>query len=184
MANDSAHLLTACQRIAQDCLYTGQTHFEMASQKARRSKGWLILLPSVVSSISGIAVACGAPGWIGAFAALSGVVSGVATFLGVDKDAAAHETAGKLLTQLRHEARALCDTYAPDMPVEHFAAQVRALENRYGAFVASLPLTDEKAFDKVRLRIKAGTFRYDPEPLPEAIEAGPKLLPDQTKDQK
>jgi hypothetical protein len=165
MANDSSHLLAACRRIEENCLYTGQTHFEMAAQKAKRAKGWLVLFPSLVSAASGLAVALGAPGWVGGFAAVSGVISGVATFLGVDKEANAHETAGKLLTQLRHEARALCDTYAPDMPVELFASQVRALDNRYGAFVASLPLTDEKAFEKVRARIRSGTFQYDSEAI-------------------
>jgi hypothetical protein len=163
MVKTSEHLQAACRRVEQDCLYTAQTHFEMASQKAKRAKGWLVLLPSFVSSISGLAVALGAPGWIGAFAAVSGVVTGVATFLGIDKDANAHELAGKLLTQLRHEARALCDTYSPDLPVDQFASQVLALQNRYGAFVASLPLTSDKAFERVRAKIKSGTFQYDSE---------------------
>lgn len=163
MPNKPDHLLAACQRIEENCLYTGQTHFEMALQKGKRAKGWLVLLPSSISSISGLIVALGAPGWLGAFAAVSGLVSGVASFLGVDKEATAHETAGKLLTQLRHEVRALADTYSPDMPLEHFAAQVRALENRYGAFVASLPLTENKTFEKVRAKIKSGTFQYDSE---------------------
>jgi hypothetical protein len=161
MTKTSDHLLAACRRIEENCLYTGQTHFAMASQKSKRAKGWLVLLPSAVSSLSGLIVALGAPGWVGAFAAVSGVVSGVATFLGVDKDVNAHENAGKLLTQLRHEAGALCDTYSPDLPQEQFAAQVRALENRYGAYVASLPLTDDKEFEKVRTRVRSGTFQYD-----------------------
>src|SRR5262245_35861925 len=161
MATDSSHLHAACHRTAQDCLYTAQTHFAMASEKARRASGWLVLFPSLVAAVSGLAVAIGAPGWIGAFAAVAGIVSGVATFLGVGKEATAHEVAAKLLTQLRHEALALCDTYAPDMSTEQFATQVRALQNRYGAFVASLPLTSESAFKKAQMRIRAGTFEYD-----------------------
>ena len=42
-----------------------------------------------------------------------------------------------------------------------FEAQVLALQQRYGAFVASLPLTDDAAFEKVRRRIRSGTFDYD-----------------------
>lgn len=164
MAHDSDHLLAACRRIAEDSLYTAQAHFEMASQKGRRASFWLVLLPSLVGFASGLAVAIGAPGWVGAFAACAGIVSAVATFLGVAKEATAHEIAGKLLTQLRHEARALCDTYAPpDMPRDLFAAQVRALQDRYRAFVASLPLTDDKAFTKAQAKIQSGTFRYDSE---------------------
>jgi hypothetical protein len=183
MTNNSDHLLAACRRLEENCLYTSQTHFEMASQKATRAKGWMVLLPSAISSVSGLIVALGAPGWVGAFAAIAGVVSGVATFLGVDKDATAHEMAGKLLTQLRHEARALSDTYSPDMPVDRFAADLRALENRYGAFVASLPLTDDKAFEKVRGKIKSGTFQYDSEASPALDAAAPRqALPAPTKD--
>src|ERR1019366_6720347 len=120
MASNPDNSQVACRRVAEDCLYTAQTHFEMASTKGKRAKGWLVLLPSLVGSASGLAVAIGAPGWVGAFAAMAGIVSGVATFLGVEKEATAHEVAGKLLTQLRHEALALSDTHEPDMPVDQF----------------------------------------------------------------
>ncbi|MCA9610577.1 MAG: SLATT domain-containing protein, partial [Myxococcales bacterium] len=157
------HLVAACKRIEDDCLYTAQTHFEMASQKARRAKGWLVLLPSVVSSGSGLAVALGAPAWVGGFAALAGAISAAAAYLGVERDASAHEVAGKLLTQLRHEARAVRDSYSPNVTSGQFEGQVLALQQRYGAFVASLPLTDDDAFEKARKRIQAGRFTYDSE---------------------
>lgn len=175
---DPAHRLAlACRRVAENSLYTGQTHFAMAEQKAKRTKLWLMLLPSVVSAASGLAVALGAPAWVGAFAAFAGAVSAIASFLGVDKEANAHEVAGKLLTQLRHEAHALCETYSPDMSVAQFEAQVRALEQRYGAFVASLPLTDDTVFEKVRTRIQSGTFKYDSEAEPTPASPAPKALP-------
>ena len=161
MANDNAHLVQACRRIAEDSLYTAQTHFEMAAAIGRRAKAWLVLFPSVISALSGLAVAIGAPAWIGGFAAIGGVMSGVASFLGVEKEATSHEIAGKLLTQLRLEALALCDTHANNITAEEFAAQVRALQYRYSAFVASLPLTDDKAFKKAQAKVQSGTFKYD-----------------------
>ena len=54
--------------------------WRLAAQK-RRSLVWL-LVPSLISSLSGLAVVLGAPSWIGAFAALSGAVSGAACFFG------------------------------------------------------------------------------------------------------
>ncbi|MGK3985111.1 SLATT domain-containing protein [Sorangium sp. So ce136] len=161
MPSNSEALLAECKRIEENCLYTGQTHFEMASQKAKQASGWLVLLPSLVSAGSGLAVAIGAPSWIGAFAAVSGVVSGVATFLGVGKEASAHETAGKLLTQLRDEARALREAHWHELSAEQLAREIRAFGQRYQAYVASLPLTDNAAFEKVRKRVKSGRFQFD-----------------------
>jgi hypothetical protein len=164
MADHHDQLVASCRRLEDDCTYTGMTHFEMAAQKGRAAKGWLVLLPSMVSAGSGLAVALAAPGWVGAFAALAGVISAVATFLGVDKEATAHEMAGKLLTQLKHEARALRE--ADDLDDDGFAAQLRVLQNRYGAFVASLPVTDNKAFQKVRARLKARAAHEDTDSIP------------------
>jgi hypothetical protein len=173
MPDHRDHLIAACRRIEDDCTYTGQTHFEMAAMKSRSAKGWLVFLPSMVSASSGLAVALGVAGWVGAFAALAGTISAVATFLGVDKEATAHEMAGKLLTQLKHEARALREADAPDLSVESLAAQVRVLTNRYGAFVASLPVTDNKAFQRVRARLKARALPEDSLSIP-TVREGPK----------
>lgn len=175
MTQTSEHLLAECKKIEENCLYTGQTHFEIASQKARRASGWLVLLPSLISAGSGLAVAIGAPGWVGAFAAFAGIVSGVATFLGVGKEANAHETAGKLLTQLRDEARALRETFSLEWSPDQFATEVRALGTRYRAFVASLPLTEDAAFEKVRAKIRSGVFQFDsaaPAALPGTAQPG------------
>lgn len=162
-------LVASCRRIEENCLYTSQTHFDMASREAKRARFWLQLLPSLVSASSGllVAVGCVKP-WVAAFAALAGAVSGVAAFLGVEKDATAHEVAGKLLTQLRHEARAARDACLSTLAPGQVEAQVLALEHRYSAYVASLPLTDSATFERVRARIKSGTFAYDSELSPAA----------------
>ena len=163
MATDAGHLVAECKKIEENCLYTGQTHFAMAASAGRKVKVWLMLIPSIIGGGSGLAVALGAPTWIGAFAAFTGIVTSVATFLGIDKESIAHETAGKLLTQLRDETRALREAYSPDMTPEQFATDVRALGTRYRAFVASLPLTNDDAFQKARKKIKDGVFQFDSE---------------------
>jgi len=182
MANDSEHLLAECKKIEENCLYTAQTHFEMASDKGKRAKAWLVLLPSIVSASSGLAVAIGAPGWIGAFAAVSGVVSGVATFLGVGKESSAHETAGKRPTQSRDEARVLGETYSRDLSAQQLAVEVRALGNRYRAYVASLPVTDGRAFEKARAKIKSGAFAFDADAVAKPPASIPPSLTASTKD--
>jgi hypothetical protein len=176
MAQEKDHLLAECEKVEENCLYTAQTHFVMAAKKQRLASGWLVVLPSIVSSLSGLAVAIGAKPWVGAFAAVAGVVSGVATFLGVDKEASSHETAGKLLTQLRDDSRALRETYSHDLSAEQLGTEVRAIGNRYRAYVASLPLTDEASFEKARAKIKSGTFVFDSALRP-ATSPAPQGLP-------
>jgi hypothetical protein len=161
MTTDVQHLLVECQRIEENSLYTAQAHFEIATSTGRRKKVWLQFLPSLVGAGCGLAVAIGAPPWIAAFSAFAGVVSAVATFLGVEKEAGAHEAAGKLLTQLRDEARALREAYSPALTQEQFSAEVRALGNRYRAYVASLPLTNDAAFERGRKKIKDQAFQFD-----------------------
>lgn len=161
MTIDVGHLVAECKKIEENCLYTGQTHFAMAASSGRKVKVWLMLIPSIIGAGSGLAVALGAPTWIGAFAAFTGIVTSVATFLGIDRESIAHETAGKLLTQLRDETRALREAYSPNMTPEQFATDVRALGNRYRAFVASLPLTSDDAFEKARKKVKDGVFQFD-----------------------
>ena len=173
MGDPPAHLLKECDRIAENSLYTAQTHFVVAAKVRRRARGWLVLLPSVVSAVAGVVVAVGGPAMVGAAAALAGCVSGVAAFLGVDRDASAHEQAGRLMTQLRDEVRALRQTYALDMSREKLAVEVRALGDRYRTFAATLPITDDAAFEKARERIKSGRFEFDAEAkrLPEEAQS-------------
>jgi hypothetical protein len=166
MENTSEHLLAECRRIEENCLYTGQTHFEIAKQAGKRARLWLVFVPSLVSAVASFVVAVGAPKLIAAVASISSAVIAIGAFLGAGKDAAAHENAGRVLTQLRDETRALREVSGPDLNPEQLAVEVRALGTRYRAFVASLPMTDHAAFEKVRARIKSGTFQFDSDAAP------------------
>lgn len=175
------HLMAECHKIAEDSLYTAQAHFEVASAKGRAVKLWLQLLPAIATALSGIIVALGGPPWWGAIAALSGVLTGVAAYLGVDKETASHTVAAKLFTKLRHDARALADTFSKDMPEAEFRAEVKKLRDRYANYVESCPDTDDGAFEKARKKIQDG--RFQPDLLaPQATKAPPATSVDSSKE--
>lgn len=149
-----------CRVIAENALYTAQAHYVLAERASFRAK-ILLLVPSIVAAASGLLVALGFPPWIGGFAALSGSVSGVASLLGVDREALDHKYAANLMTSLRHDARALADSYWLDLSHDELQVEVRRLHDRYNAYIQSLETTDKKSFEAARERIKRGTFEPD-----------------------
>lgn len=154
------HLLQECATVQENCLYTAQAHFETANAATWRVR-LLVIIPSCVAALAGILTAVGLPGWIGAFAAASGLVSAIAAALGADRKSSYHCQAGNVLTALRHEARALCATYSQDLTREQLAVEVRRINDRYNALIQALETPDPKAFQKARKRIKAGVFKSD-----------------------
>lgn len=163
MAQDEreiAHLLEECRTVAENCLYTAQSHFEAVNPTRWRAR-LLLVIPAVVAAASGFLTAIGLPKWIGAFGAVAGLVVAVASILGVDREPAYHQQAGNLLTALRHEARALAETYWRELTRDQIFAEVRRINDRYNCLVQALECTDSKAFDRARKRIKAGRFEMD-----------------------
>ena len=154
------HLVDECKTVAENCLYTAQAHFAMA-EKATRQSRYLLIVPSGVSALAGILTSVGLPGWIGAFAAVSGLITGVSSAVGVDRKALSHKQAGNLFTALRHEARALYETYSLELPYEQFVAETRRINDRYNSLIQALETTDSAAFEVARQRIKAGYFKAD-----------------------
>lgn len=153
-------LLDECKTIAENCLYTATTHYIMGGQAGWRARLFL-LVPAGVAAVSGILTSVGLPGWIGAFACAAGLVSGVATFLGADRKEIAHKSAGNLFTCLRHEARSLNETFHLNLTNEQLLAEVRRLSDRYNCLVETTELTDDKAYEKARTKVKSGTFTPD-----------------------
>jgi hypothetical protein len=153
-------LLDGCKTISENCLYTATTHYILAKQAGWRVALFL-LVPAVVAAVAGILTSVGMPGWIGAFASAAGLVSGVATFLGADRKEIAHKSAGNLFTCLRHEARALHETFHLSLPDDQLLAEVRRLSDRYNCLVETTELTDDKAYEKARKKVKSGTFTPD-----------------------
>jgi hypothetical protein len=149
------------ERLEESCLYTSQAQFETASRKAGRARRWLVLFPGLASAGAGAAVAMGVNPALGVIAALAGVVTAVSSFLGVDRDASAHELAGKTLTALRHEARFLREATAADLTDDAYHAEIKRLSDRYNSYQLSQPTPDPEAFDAARLSIKDRKFEFD-----------------------
>ncbi|MCL4516329.1 MAG: SLATT domain-containing protein [Firmicutes bacterium] len=158
--NANQHLLEECQTVAENCLYTAQARFILAD-KANFWNRLLLIVPSCIAAIGGILTSLGLPGWIGAFAAISGVVTALAAALGVDQKAMLNKQAANLMTALRHEARALHETYWRELTHEQLVTEVRRINDRYNCLVQALETTDAKTFDEARRRIKTGIFEPD-----------------------
>jgi hypothetical protein len=153
-------LLDECHTIDENCSYTAQAHFEACADAERMTKT-LTIAPSIVGALIGAAVAVGAPTWLGILGAVAGVTSGLASGLGVDKRGTAHKSAANLLTGLRHDARALRETFAAHMADEVLLAEVRRLHDRYGVLIQASEITDNKYFERARQRIQAGRLEPD-----------------------
>lgn len=161
MENRRSQLNREVERLEESCLHLAQAQFESATRKGARGRTWLVLIPGVVTAIVGVAVAVGGPAALGALAALAGITTAVASFLGVDRDASAHELAGKVLTGLRHEARFLREATALGLSDDQYHAEIKRLSDRYNSYQLSQPTPDPKAYAVARASIKEKKFEFD-----------------------
>ena len=158
--DDIPNLIAECKTVAENSLYNAQAHYALADSKERRGR-WLLIVPSAVAGICGLLTSIGLPSWLGAFSAVGGFFVTVAAALGVDKAPTAHRNAACQWTALRHEARALHETFATELPREQFLAEVRRIDDRYIALNQALPSTDRESFEAARDQIKSGTHDMD-----------------------
>lgn len=154
------HLIKECMRIEEDSLYTAEAHYMLASE-AKRTSFWVKFLPAVVAAVSGILVLRGYPDWLAWLAIISGAAFGLQAVLDPDRKANDYSIAGKEYTALKHEARALYQTFSHEMDHNAFALAVRILREKYNALVRHTPQTTIKAFEEGRKRIKAGRHTPD-----------------------
>lgn len=154
------HLLRECSRIEGNCLYTAQAFFSRA-EKAEKLSRLLLIVPSLLSAITGILAAVGLPSWLGAFAALGGVVTGIASALGVDRIAGEHRQVANRLTALRHEAISIREALWREISREQLVAEVRRLNDRYNWLIQGPLATDRESFTAARKLIKSGVFDPD-----------------------
>jgi len=161
MNRDSiSHLLDECKTIDENCLYTAQTHFVM-TQTAQKKVWRLVFWPSLLAVLTGGITAFGGPDWWGAIGAIAAGLAGLATVLGADRDVVAHSAAGGLMTSMRHEARALHETFWKEMSKKELYYEIRRLHDKYNNLRLALGPTDNAAFEVARKRIKEGIFEPD-----------------------
>ncbi len=159
-SDDIQHLINECKIVEENCLYTSQAHFSMANKAEFQSRLFLVV-PSCIAALSGILISIGFPSWIGAFAAVSGLITGLASIFGVDKKAGVHKQAGNVLTALRHEARSLHEAYWREIPREQLVSEVKRIHDRYNSLIQMIETTGDSAFEEGREKIKAGLFEAD-----------------------
>jgi len=169
-------LANECLLIAENCLYTAQTHFEMARRAGTRTRRF-ILWPSVLSGAAGIAIPLGVfighKAWalLGIVPAVAGIVTAALAYFGSD-DESAHKVAGNLFTILRHDSRALAETFASGMSLDQLTCKVRRLQDRYNTLVQSTEVTDPEAFERARKVVKKRRFDSDSRPRNAGSGAG------------
>jgi hypothetical protein len=157
---DNSHLINECKRIEEDCTYNAETHHSIASCNDRISF-WIKFIPAAVAAGSGIAVLKGSPIWVAWLSILSGVVFALATILNPDRNANDHTKAAKDFTVLKHDSRALYQTFSHEMSQSEYYISVRLLRDRYNNLIRHTPKTSDKAFRKASKKIKAGSHRPD-----------------------
>ena len=154
------HLITECRRIEDDCLYTAEAHYIIADSAGTVSF-WVKFIPALAAFASGAALLSGAPNWIAWFSVIAGVAFALQSILNPDKKREEHSQAGKCYSSLKHEARALYQTFYKEMDHDSFSVMVRILQERYNMIAKLTPQTTIKAFEKGRKRIKAGRHKPD-----------------------
>ena len=156
----TAPLLEELRTIEENCLYTAQAHFVVAARKGTVVRV-VYVGASVLAATGGGLVAAGLPTWLGIFSAVGGVVGAVAAALGADQDVHSHLVAANALTKLRHEARALRETFSPTMTQEELSRETRRLTEAYNNMIQGLSPTDEKSMLQARKAIQEGRFVPD-----------------------
>ena len=157
---NNEHLITECKQIEDDCKYTAEAHHTIASGNEKMGLG-LKIIPAGVAAGSGVALLSGYPSWVAWLAIISGVVFAMTTIMGPDKRANDHTKAAKDYTVLKHDARALYQTFSHEMSQSEFYLSVRLLRERYNNLVSQTPKTTDKAFEKARLKVKSDRHTPD-----------------------
>lgn len=153
-------LSKACSKISEDSLYTAQAHF-FCAKKWHTKSFWLVVVPSFMAGLAGFIVAMGGPSWIAAISALGGLITAVASWVGVERDSIRHEFAGKMFTSLRHEADVLNETLKNTMPPEEFKNHFLQLHKKYLLLSETLEITEDDCLQKARENVQQGIFLYD-----------------------
>ncbi|MBI9077334.1 MAG: SLATT domain-containing protein [Desulfatibacillum sp.] len=158
--NKTNHLISECMQIEDDCKYTAEAHYIMASDEGKKSF-WVKVIPAIAAAVSGAALISGLPNWIGWFSVIAGVAFALQYTMNPDKKQEDHAQAGKCYTALKHESRSLYETFYREMDHNSFSIMVRILRERYNMTAKLTPQTTIDAFEEGRKRIKAGRHTPD-----------------------
>lgn len=152
-----------CKQIKQNCEYSAETHHILANRSKLLSI-WFQLIPAIIAALSGILVAGQLiPFWWAWLTTISAVVTALGSILNPLKDYYDHLNAAKNFTVIKHDARALYETFESDLSDKDFAVATKLIHDRYNDLVRFVPATNKSAFEEARGRIRSGVHKPDKE---------------------
>ncbi|MFC1834120.1 SLATT domain-containing protein [Thermodesulfobacteriota bacterium] len=160
MEEIAKNLVDECRRLEEDSMYNAESHYMVAASAGFRGQ-LLKFVMAAASAISGVLVLAGAASWVAWFSILSGLALALTTVLNIDRKRADHSSAAKEFTVLKHDARSLYQTFAPEMKRQEFSRAVRRLRDKYNDLVLHCPQTTKKAFQEAQRKIKTGVHTPD-----------------------
>ena len=150
-----------CKRIQENCTYTAEAHHVVA-YRSKRQAYFFQAIPAAAAALLAALVAGGViPTWFAWVSAMAAVVSAVGNVLDPLKSHYDHLLAGKNFTALKHDARALHETFSHGTGDAELCVEVKKLHDRYNDLVKFVPQTGDKAFQVARAKIKQGI--HDPD---------------------
>lgn len=153
-----------CKQIQENSTYSAEAHHIMA----KRLGSWYTffqLIPAIASAlVGGLVVGQVVPPWVGIVSLVAAIVTAIGTVKNPQQEYYSHLNAAKAFTVLKHDARALHEIFAPNTPDAEMAIRVKTLHDRYNEVIRVVPPTEDWAFDKARVRIKAGVHECDGKP--------------------
>ena len=153
--------LQECEQIKQNCEYTAEAHHIIAND-SKNTANLFQILPAVIAAVFGVLAASNVlSNWAIWLSAFSAGISVVGNILNPLKDSYDHQNAAKHFTVLKHDARALYESFGQVMDDKSFVLAVQKLHDRYNDLVSVVPPTTEEAFKKAREKIKSEVHQSD-----------------------
>ena len=156
---DRTNLFKEVETIQDNCTFTAETHHQIA-HSCRRQSIWLKIAPAVVAAVLGVLAANGVlPNLLIWLTVVAVAISAIANVVDPDKQYQSHLNAARAFTVLKHDVRALRESFADSMTDEQLSQEVQYSHRRYSDLVRLMPPTDDKAFERARRRIKDGVHQ-------------------------
>lgn len=150
-----------CRIIEENCTYTAGIHHIIANKKHKMATR-LQIVPAIITAIAGtIALADYYPALFGFLSVTSAVTTAVASILDPSRAYQDHLNAAKNFTVIKHDSRALRETFSLRLDDSEFAVKVEELHRRYNELIKIVPTTNKESFEEARNTIKAGIHEPD-----------------------
>jgi hypothetical protein len=145
---------TELKRIEENSTYSAEAHHAIALRNNTIQQRFQ-LAPAVTAALLGTLVAGQVvPGWVAWLTALSAIATAIATVIDPIRSYYEHLSAAKAFTAMKHDARALRETFSATMDEMTLASAVKNIHDRYNDLTRLVPPTDDKALKEAQRRIQ------------------------------